>query len=79
MAALLFVSLGASILAYRSWGVGVAQAGPAVAAMFANLTPLFAALLSAWLLGDPPHGYHVLAFALIAAGIAVNAPRRDSD
>jgi drug/metabolite transporter (DMT)-like permease len=79
MAALLFVSLGASILAYRSWGIGVAQAGPAAAAMFANLTPLFAALLSAWLLGDPPHGYHVLAFALIAAGIAVNAPRRDSD
>ncbi len=78
VAALLFVSLGASILAYRSWGVGVAQVGPAVAAMFANLTPLFAALLSAWLLGDPPHGYHVLAFALIAAGIAVNAPRRGS-
>jgi drug/metabolite transporter (DMT)-like permease len=46
-----------------------------VAAFFANLTPLFAALLSALLLGEAPQPYHGLAFALIVAGIAASARR----
>jgi drug/metabolite transporter (DMT)-like permease len=76
-AALLYVSLGASIVAYRCWGLGVAQGGPALAAFFNNLTPLFAALLSALLLGETPKAYHVAAFVLIVAGIAVpSRPRR---
>jgi drug/metabolite transporter (DMT)-like permease len=73
MAALLYVSLGASIVAYRCWGLGVAQGGPALAAFFGNLTPLFAALLSTLLLGEAPQAYHALAFALIVGGIAVSA------
>lgn len=38
-----------------------------------NLTPVFAALLSAALLGDPPRWFHGLAFALIVAGILVSS------
>ncbi|MDE2147067.1 MAG: DMT family transporter [Burkholderiales bacterium] len=73
-AALLYVSLGSSIVAYRCWGLGVAEGGPALAAFFSNLTPLFAALLSTLLLGQAPHAYHLAAFALIAGGIAVSRP-----
>ena len=73
LAALLFVATGPSIVAYRCWGLGVALGGPALAAFFANLTPLFAALLSALLLNETPHAYHAIAFALIVAGIAVSA------
>ena len=40
-AALLFIALGPSLLAYRCWGLGIAQGGPALAAFFANLTPVF--------------------------------------
>lgn len=75
LAAFVFVALGPSIVAYRCWGLGVALGGPALAAFFANLTPLFAALLSALLLGDTPRAFHALAFALIVAGIAVSARR----
>jgi drug/metabolite transporter (DMT)-like permease len=75
LAALAFVAIGPSIVAYRCWGLGVAGAGPATAAFFANLSPLFAALLSAWLLGQWPQPYHALAFTLIVAGIAVSAWR----
>jgi drug/metabolite transporter (DMT)-like permease len=46
----------------RCWGAGVAAAGPSVAAFFANLTPLFTALLSTTLLAEPPKAYHALAF-----------------
>jgi drug/metabolite transporter (DMT)-like permease len=74
-AALAYVSLGASIVAYRSWGMGVAQGGPAIASLFANLAPLFAALLSTVVLGDPPQPHHGVAFALIVAGIVVSLPR----
>ncbi|WP_157269788.1 DMT family transporter [Azohydromonas aeria] len=75
LAALLYVALGPALLAYRCWGLGVATAGPALAAFFSNLTPLFAALMSAAVLGELPHWYHGAAFALIVAGIAVSQRR----
>lgn len=74
--ALVFLALGPSVVAYRCWGLGVAAAGPALAGFFSNLTPLFAALLSAALLGEPPHLYHAAAFTLIVAGIAASTWRR---
>lgn len=74
-AALLYVAVGPSIIAYRCWGLGVAVAGPAAAAFFGNLTPVFAALLSAALLGELPQWYHGLAFVAIVAGIAVSSWR----
>lgn len=73
LAALAYIAIGPSLLAYRLWGLGVAAAGPTIAAFFANLTPLFAALLSAALLGEWPRPYHGLAFALIVAGIVVSS------
>jgi drug/metabolite transporter (DMT)-like permease len=72
-AALLYVALGPAILAMRCWGAGVQRAGPSIGAFFINLTPLFTALLSSAFLGEPPHLYHVLAFAMIVGGIAVSA------
>jgi len=75
VAALVYVAIGPSIIAYRCWGLGVAQGGPALAAFFGNLTPVFAALLSAAVLGEPPRWFHGAAFALIAAGIAVSSGR----
>ena len=75
LAGLLFVAVGPAVLAYRCWGLGVQRAGPAVAGFFSNLTPLFAALLSAAFLGDPPRLYHALAFVLIVGGILVSGRR----
>lgn len=72
---LLFVALGPSVLAYRCWGAGVSRAGPTVASFFSNLTPLFAALMSALFLGDAPQAFHGVAFALIVLGIVVSTGR----
>ncbi len=74
-AALVFMAVGPSVLSYRAWGAGVRQAGPTVAGFFVNLTPLFTALLSSAFLGDTPHLYHGLAFALIVGGIVVSSRR----
>ena len=74
-AALLYVSVGPALLAYRSWGLGVQRVGPAIAGFFSNLTPLIAAVLSAAFLGELPHLYHAGAFVLIAGGIVVSSKR----
>lgn len=74
-AALLYVAVGPSIIAYRCWGLGVSLGGPALAAFFSNLTPLFAGVLSAAVLGEAPQWFHALAFALIVGGIVVSARR----
>lgn len=73
---LVFIALGPSILAYRSWGLGVQAVGPTVAAFFGNLTPIFAALWAALLLGQMPRWYHPCALLLITAGIALSSSRR---
>ena len=46
-----------------------------VGGFFINLTPLFAAVLSTVFLGEAPHLYHALAFALIVGGIVVSSRR----
>ena len=76
VAALVYVAVGPALIAYRCWGLGVATVGPALAAFFGNLTPVFTAVLSATLLGEWPQWYHAVAFVLIAAGIVVSAGRQ---
>lgn len=78
-AALAYIAIGPSIVAYVCWDYGVARAGATVPVFFVNLTPLFATILSAAVLGEAPHLYHGAAFLLILAGIALamtNTPRR---
>jgi drug/metabolite transporter (DMT)-like permease len=75
MAAIAYIVIGPSLMAYALWGRAVAAVGPTTAGIFANLTPLFAALLSTTMLGEAPHGYHAAAFALIVAGILVSSRR----
>jgi drug/metabolite transporter (DMT)-like permease len=74
-AALLFIAVGPALIAYRCWDLGVQRAGPSVAGFFANLTPLFAAVMSAAFLRELPHPYHGVAFALIVGGIVVSSRR----
>ncbi len=76
---ILFVALGPSLIAYRCWGLGVNGAGPTVAAFFANLIPLFTAILSAAMLREPPRLYHGLAFAFIVLGIWISSTQGGGD
>ena len=74
-AALAYVAAGPAVLAYRCWGVGVQRVGPNIAGFFANLAPLFAAVMSAAFLRELPHVYHAVAFVLIVGGIVVSSRR----
>jgi drug/metabolite transporter (DMT)-like permease len=74
-AALLFVAAGPAVVAFRCWDAGVQRAGPTIGALFFNLTPLFAALMSSAFLNEMPHLYHVAAFMLIVGGIMYSLRR----
>jgi len=77
--ALAYVAIGPAILAYRCWGLGVQRVGPTIAGFFSNLTPLFAALLSAAVLGELPRLYHGVAFLLIVGGIVVSSRKATTE
>lgn len=68
---ILFVALFPSIVAYFCWNKGVDRVGPNRAGLFVNLIPVFASLLSTWLLGESVRGFHIAGMALIAGGMAL--------
>lgn len=71
LAVVLYVALFPSLLAYACWDRGVARVGAVIPVHFANLTPIFAALLSTLLLGEAPQLFHLVGLAAIVAGIRV--------
>ncbi|MFN9478891.1 MAG: DMT family transporter [Betaproteobacteria bacterium] len=66
---LLYMAIFPSIVAYYAWDRGIARVGAVIPVYFANLTPVFAALLSTLLLGEAPHAYHFAGLGLIVLGI----------
>jgi drug/metabolite transporter (DMT)-like permease len=68
---LLYVALFPSIVAYFCWNKGVDRVGPNRAGLFINLIPVFASLLSVWLLDESIHGFHIGGMGLIAGGMAL--------
>ena len=72
---LLYAALGPAFVAQVFFMRGVELIGPSRAGVFINLVPVFGALMAVALLGEPFAAYHVVALALVVAGI-VMAQRR---
>lgn len=68
-----YVALLPSIIAYILYNAAVARIGAGRAGQAITLMPLFGALLSAVLLGEVLHGYHLVGMVLILLGILVAA------
>lgn len=73
---LVFLAIGPSIIAYRCWGLAVAAAGPGLAALFYNFTPLLAGAMSAVLINEWPKPYHGVALGLLVIGVLVSTRGR---
>jgi len=72
-----YTAVCASLLAYYFWNMGVAAVGAPTAGLFANLIPLFTAILGVALLGETFAWYHALGAALIFAGIGLATKRQN--
>lgn len=75
-AAIGYVSVVASVLAYLFFNRGVALIGAGRAGQFVHLMPVFGAVLAVLLLHERLHLFHVFGVALIAAGIGLASIRR---
>lgn len=71
VAAIGYVAIFPSVIAYFLFNRAVAEIGPAAAGQTISLQPLIGAGLAALLLGESLHGYHLVGMALILVGIAV--------
>jgi drug/metabolite transporter (DMT)-like permease len=69
VAALAYIALFASVLAYLAWNRGVSLIGPARAGVYLNLLPVFGAALAIALLGEQVEAYHLVGAALVFAGL----------
>ncbi|HET8800329.1 MAG TPA: DMT family transporter [Marinobacter sp.] len=78
---LLYFALFPGILAYAFWNHGVYRIGPARAAIFMYLTPVFASVLASVFLDESLGRYHILGGLLILAGLllATRADRKVPD
>ena len=72
----LFVAIGPSLLCQIFFMRAVDLIGPGRAGIFTNLTPVFGAIFSVALLGEPFRAYHAEALALGMAGMALAEARR---
>lgn len=66
---LMYFAIFPGILAYGCWNYAVHSIGPARAAIFIYLTPVFAAILASIFLGESLGVFHVIGGALILAGL----------
>ena len=71
VAALAFISLFPSLVAYFCWDRAVARTGAALPPYFVNLTPVFAALMAVVFLGEHIAVFHLIGALLIFAGIMI--------
>jgi drug/metabolite transporter (DMT)-like permease len=71
-----FVALFPSLAAQVTFMRGVELIGPARAGLFANLVPVFGAVLAVVLLGEPFRYYHAIAMVLVLAGIWLAEQKR---
>jgi drug/metabolite transporter (DMT)-like permease len=68
-AAIAFVTVFSTITAFVCWSRGVELIGPNRAGVFLHLIPIYSALLTGALLGEPLRFYHVVGFVLILTGV----------
>jgi drug/metabolite transporter (DMT)-like permease len=68
VAAVLYIGVFASLIAFILWGHCVATLGPSVTGVSFHLVALFTALLAVAVLGEAVRGFHLVGMALILAG-----------
>lgn len=80
LAAIAYVGIAASVVAFWCWNRGIAGVGANKAGLYLHLMPVFAALLAVVFLGERLYPYHGIGMALVAGGLFLSStaggPRR---
>ena len=73
IAAIAYVGVFASVIAFACWNRGVRAVGASKAGLFIHLMPLFAAILATLFLDERLKAFHFAGAALIAAGLYLSS------
>ena len=73
---LAYLGVFASVLAFLGWNKGVSEIGPARAAAFYNLIPVYAALLAFVILGEDLYLYHLAGGLMVLSGVYLGIKER---
>lgn len=73
LAAIGYVGVFASVIAFACWNRGVRAVGAAKAGLFIHLMPVFAAVLATLFLDERLQAFHFVGGALIAAGLYLSS------
>lgn len=76
LGAIVFCAVFPSVCAVYLINAGIAALGPARMGIFNYLPPLFVATIAIPVLGEEPHWYHPIAFAIVALGIVTSVRGR---
>ena len=76
LAALIYVGIGASVIAFICWNRGVAIVGANAAGFTLHLLPAFGTLLAIVFLGEELHIFHAAGVATILAGVILATYQR---
>lgn len=69
---ILYAGVVAAFLGFVCFNLGVSAVGPAQGSLFIHLQPVFAAILSALVLGEVPQPYHYAGMVLVFGGILLS-------
>lgn len=69
LGSILYLGLGASVIAFFCWNSAIARIGPVRTALFGNLIPVFSTLEAVWLLGETITLVHIISGALVITGL----------
>ena len=69
IAAAVYLSLGATLIAVYLWSSAIRSVGANRAAVFLNLIPVFGAALAVGFLGERLFAYHLVGAGLVITGI----------
>jgi drug/metabolite transporter (DMT)-like permease len=75
VAAIGYLAVFPSIVAYICWNQAVAAVGPNVAGFFNPVIPVFGIVFAVIFLGEPLRPYHLAGFALVLSGVILTSRR----
>lgn len=75
-ASILYIGIAPAFAAFLAWNEGVRILGPNAASVFVNTLALYATILSAFVMGEPPGGWALAGGGLIVTGCVVALWRR---
>ena len=73
---LLYLAVFASVLGFLWWNKGVSEIGPARAAAFYNLIPVYAAVLAYFLLDERLYIYHLAGGIMVLTGVYLGIAKK---